>query len=625
MSSPVTYEQTNIALIREVPALVALFDLDMRYVACSDRWLAAHELAWKDIGGRSQYDLFPQTPQGWRDVHRQILAGQIVPDVEMEYRPGGDPAKRIRWKMLPRRDDTGQVVGAVVFGEDLTELTKAQAAYREVASELDLLVHNAVRHAIYMLDPAGRVRLWNTGAERLFGWTEAEAIGRDGAFLYRLADVERGLPRTEQEMALRDGVFAGHSERVRKDGSVFTADVAISPVYAENGLLIGYGRVVHDVSDAIARERELALHIAQMRSIIDTVPDAMVTIDEHGIVQSFGPAAEELFGYKADEVTGRNVSILMPETDAVRHDGYLARYHRTGERRIIGHKRRVLGKRKDGSTFPHELYVGEAVSEGTRLYTGFLRDLRAREQSDSALREVQAELVRISRVSAVGTMATALAHDLNQPLAAVVNYVQAAAALLERPDRDPDQLRVALREAASEALRAGSIVHKLREFIASGDTIKSLISPATLLGHACELGTAGFHDGTPQCHVDVPADLPIVLADPVQIQQVMFNLVRNAVIAVGPGQHSRIELSATAQSGEVRFEVRDNGPGVPPDRLARLFEPLAGTDTGGMGLGLAICRTIVESHGGRLWHERAPGGGAVFRFTLPVAEESKNG
>lgn len=616
MRDPVQYTQSDLAFIRELPALVALFDADMRYVGCSDRWLAAHARDWDEISGRSQYDLFPETSSSWRDAGRSVLGGQVASG-KLDYHIGENCCARINWKMLPRRNASGKIIGTAVFGDDGPEKEAAQAACHHLAGEFALLVRSAVHHAVYTIDPSGRVQHWNAGAERLFGWAEEEVLGRDGWFLQQSRDVQGG--------DLGAGVRAGHYRLIRKDGTIFSANVTTSPVYADDGALVGYGRVVHDVTEAMARERELALHVAQMRTVIETVPDAMVMIDENGIIQSFSPAAEALFGYEAAEACGRNVSMLMPEPDASRHDGYLMRYHRTGERRIIGHKRRVLGKRKNGTTFPHELYVGEALSDGTKVFTGFLRDLTEREQRESALRELQAELVRISRVTAVGTIATALAHDLNQPLAAVVNYVQASAALLESPATEIATVRAALNEAAGEALRAGDIVHKLREFITSGETAKSLVAADDLVGHACELGAAGSRAGAPTIRISVPSALPVVLADPVQIQQVIFNLVRNAVVAVGPKEDGLIELSASVEDGQVRFEVRDNGPGVAPERIARLFEPLAGTATGGMGLGLAICRTIIEAHAGRLWHELAPGGGAVFQFTLPVAEDSDDG
>src|SRR5579863_10508103 len=164
---------------------------------------------------------------------------------------------------------------------------------------------------------------------------------------------------------------------------------------------------------------------ARLRSIVETVPDALILIDERGLIESFSPAAERLFGYTAAAVVGQNVSLLMPSPYREQHDGYLARYRQTGERRIIGIGRVVMGQRADGSTFPIELQVGELKLEGRRLFTGFVRDITERQVARERLHELQAELLRASRLSAMGQMASALAHELNQPLTAVINYVQA--------------------------------------------------------------------------------------------------------------------------------------------------------------------------------------------------------
>ena len=187
--------------------------------------------------------------------------------------------------------------------------------------------------------------------------------------------------------------------------------------------------------DALSRE-------AHLRSILDTIPDAMIVIDDRGIMQSFSSAAARLFGYAESDVVGKNIKMLMPSPYRENHDGYLDRYLRTGERRIIGIGRVVVGERKDGSTFPMELSVGEMNSANRRFFTGFIRDLTERQRTEARLQELQTELVHISRLTAMGEMASALAHELNQPLSAIANYMKGSRRLLEEPHgrgrrRDP--------------------------------------------------------------------------------------------------------------------------------------------------------------------------------------------
>jgi PAS domain S-box-containing protein len=224
-------------------------------------------------------------------------------------------------------------------------------------------------------------------------------------------------------------------------------------------------------------QKDLKSREAHQQSILATVPDAMVVIYETGAIQSFSATAERLFGFTAQEVRGRNVSILMPMPYRQEHDSYLARYLATGERRIIGVGRVVVGQRKDGSTFPMELWVGEVLVEGKRQFIGFVSDLTQSQERERALHEVQSELMHVSRLSTMGEMASSLAHELNQPLAAMTNYLQGSKRLLESsPDERVALARDALGKAADQALRAGQVIQRLRTFVARGETEKRIES-----------------------------------------------------------------------------------------------------------------------------------------------------
>src|SRR6185312_16235536 len=210
---------------------------------------------------------------------------------------------------------------------------------------------------------------------------------------------------------------------------------------------------------------------ARLRSILETAPDAIIVIDERGLMESYSQAAERLFGYPADEAIGQNVSILMPAPYQERHDSYLKRYLETGERRIIGIGRVVVGRRKDGSTFPMELAVGEARVSGRRVFTGFIRDLTERQLAENRMQELQSELLHVSRLSDVGQMASALAHELNQPLAAIVNYVQAMRRLLQASNLAlPPRVIETMDKTVAQAARAGEIIQHLRSFIRKGES-----------------------------------------------------------------------------------------------------------------------------------------------------------
>src|SRR5512135_263861 len=209
-------------------------------------------------------------------------------------------------------------------------------------------------------------------------------------------------------------------------------------------------------------------------------------------MQSFSSAAERLFGYRAVDAIGQNVKILMPSPYREGHDGYMQRYMNTGERRIIGIGRVVVGQRKDGSTFPMELAVGEMKSGDQRYFTGFIRDLTERQQTEARLQELQTELVHVSRLTAMGEMASALAHELNQPLSAIANYLRGSRRLLDKGDpADMPRLTEALDKAAGQALRAGDVIHRLRDFVGRGETDRQVESLAKLVEEASALALVG--------------------------------------------------------------------------------------------------------------------------------------
>tara|TARA_R110000782_G_scaffold78293_5_gene156040 strand:- start:19467 stop:21287 length:1821 start_codon:yes stop_codon:yes gene_type:complete len=493
-----------------------------------------------------------------------------------------------------------------------------------LARELDLLIDSAIQYAICLLDPRGNVVIWNAGAERLFGWTEREAVGQPHSLFFTDEDREQEEPGRELAEARSRGETERRGWRVRKDGSRFLAEAVLSRINDENGQLLGFGKVVRDITEEQAHAQTIEARETHLRSILSTVPDAMIVIDDRGIVQSFSAAAAAMFGYDEAEVVGRNVSMLMPSPDREQHDDYIARYRLTGQKQIIGKTRRVIGRRKDGSTFPHELAVGEASGGGQRLFTGFLRDITAREAAEEQLRYLQAELIHISRVSAMGTMASTLAHELNQPLTAIANYVQTSAALLADPESNTHELvREALHESGQEALRAGAIVQRLREFVSRGDLQRAIEPVERLVENGCTLSTVGVHAKGVIFSVLLDENPGNVLVDPVQIQQVLLNLIRNALESLPDNGEGRVELSVRRDGDMMRFTVTDNGSGIDAAIAESLFEAFASTKTEGMGLGLSICRTIVEAHGGRIWAESPQKGGTAFHFTVPRVDKEQ--
>ena len=363
--------------------------------------------------------------------------------------------------------------------------------------------------------------------------------------------------------------------------------------------------------------RPTSADAAQLSAILATVPDALVVIDAAGRITRFSAAAERLFGWTEAEVTGRNIATLMPEPYRSRHDGYLARYLATGERRIIGIGRVVVGERRDGSTFPMELAVGEARTGATRRFTGFIRDLTETQASRARMQELQQRLAQATRLNAMGQMAAALAHELNQPLTAISNYLAA----LERLGDDPARAAEALARARAETLRAGEIIRRLRGFVAGAAATPRPEKLAPLIEEACALALVGAAETGVSVRLDLPPALQAVRADRALIQQVLLILIRNAIEAMADAPRRHLGVSARAEAGMARITVRDTGPGLSPAVAGALFQPFVTDKPDGLGMGLAIARGIVEQHGGRIAAEAAEDGGTAFSFTLPVAED----
>ena len=370
-------------------------------------------------------------------------------------------------------------------------------------------------------------------------------------------------------------------------------------------------------TDGELRERE-----THLQSILDTVLDATVVIDTAGIMSSFNKSAERQFGYSQDEVIGKNVSMLMPSPYREQHDNYLSRYLSTGEKRIIGIDRVVVGRRKDGSTFPMKLAVGEVRTGDRIFFTGFIRDLTEREESEAKLEEARYELARLARLNELGEMASTLAHELNQPLSAIANYVQGCRRMLENlEDEHSTRMRGALDETAKQALRAGDIIRHLREYVTRGDTEKRPADIKTLVEEAGALALVGSREHGIKSIFEFGPEEVFVMVDKVQIQQVLINLMRNAMEAMRDSDVKELLVSTHTVGERMRVEVADTGPGVSDEIAERLFQPFVTTKSGGMGVGLSISKRIIESHGGEMTAGRNAAGGATFVFSLPIVAE----
>lgn len=381
------------------------------------------------------------------------------------------------------------------------------------------------------------------------------------------------------------------------------------------------------VSDIGLKEAEprsfIALRSAEeLHALIDTVPDAMVISDREGRIQSFSKGAEAMFGYVEADILGENVSLLMPLPDREAHDHFMHHYLETGEAKIIGIGRVTTARHRDGSTFPIKLSIGDLDFGKQRGFVAFMRDLSESQATEREVHTLQNELAHVSRISSMGSLATSLAHELNQPLTAVTNYAHSARDLLAEPTPENIALvREALDECAAEALRAGQIVHRLRDFIKRGETERQIASLGRIIQEASALSLMNGDGKGVDFETETDPSADRVLVDPVQLQQVVVNLLRNALEAMVDADNKKLRVSTERTSdGFAKVSIVDSGPGIDHNIAERLFQPFTSTKASGMGLGLSICHSIVQSHGGKIWAEPSALGGTAFHFTVPLAE-----
>jgi two-component system sensor kinase FixL len=359
----------------------------------------------------------------------------------------------------------------------------------------------------------------------------------------------------------------------------------------------------------------------ELQALLDAAVDGMVVIDHLGVIQTFNRAAERIFGYEAREVVGANISVLIAEEDRQSHDGHMRRYLATRVPHIIGSGSEVAAQRKDGEVFPAILAVGAIPGSYPPRFVGFIHDNTAQHAAEADAHRLQERLMHVSRLATLGEMASGIAHELNQPLAAIATYAHACDRLLGFPDSDIEEVRDALRQIATQAVRAGDIIRKLRGLAKSEPPNPVLSDVNAVVGELSELIEADARAHGVNCRCDLQMNLPEVVLDRSQIQQVIMNLVHNALDSLALAQIEAKELVICTRGtagGDVEISVADNGGGVPDSVVNRMFDPFCSTKSTGTGLGLPISRTIVHAHDGVLEYLPNEPRGACFRVQLPA-------
>lgn len=478
-----------------------------------------------------------------------------------------------------------------------------------------LLVDGVNDQALFLLDLSGRVETWNSGGERITGYQAEEIVGRHVSCLYLDSDFAVGKPVQDLKAAVTQGRLEDEGWRVRQDGSRFWACSVITPLFDQAGQHRGYAAMIRDIADH-RREDEA------LRSVLEHVLDGIITIDDQGRVQSFNPAAENLFDYQAAEVLGQNVKMLMPDPYHSEHDGYISNYLRTGEARIIGIGREVVGRRRDGATFPMELAVNEFQLHGQRFFTGIVRDITERKRLEQELRRRVTELAETDRRK--DHFLAMLAHELRNPLAAISNAVQLTGQFAD-PQQSEWSARVINRQIKHLARLIEDLLDVSRITRGKIQLRKRVIDIALVVESAVQNVRPMLDERKHKLGVTAEPGTMWADADATRLEQILTNLLNNAAKYTESG--GQIWLTAFREGSDVVIRVRDTGIGIPLEKLPQMFELFAQGDRslarqeGGLGIGLTVARSLAELHGGSLNAvSDGPGKGSEFTFRLPAAE-----
>jgi len=368
-----------------------------------------------------------------------------------------------------------------------------------------------------------------------------------------------------------------------------------------------------------------SLAVPEWKALLDAAVDAIIVIDHKGLIKTFNSAAENMFGFSAEEVFGKNVSLLMPEPYKSKHDGYLRTYLDTGNAKIIGIGREARARRKSGTVFPIVLSVGKVPNKNEPKFVGLIRDITERKRSEEEIHQTRERLAQFGRLSTLGEMAASLAHEINQPLTAISTYTQACQRLIESGRSDDAEILATLKKCHSQAQRAGEVIRRLRHFVKEREIGRREVSCNDIIRDLAALAEVDARDKGIPLTIEVAGGLPNVMVDTVQIQQVILNLIRNGIDAmIDMDDYDKgIAVSVSEfNNDQIKIMVTDHGSGITKDDEKKIFQPFFTTKSSGMGLGLAICQSIIESHGGVLSFTRNPSVGTTFYFTLPIIPEA---
>jgi PAS domain S-box-containing protein len=597
----------------------------MLHSARPDGYVDFFNKRWREYVGVSLNDLL-----GWQwtkflhpddlphlmDKWQISVATGALFEAEARLRRADGEYRLMLLRKVPLRDETGSIVKWYGSATDIEDRKRAEQELRQAEAHIRAILDYSPNW-IFLKDTEGRYLLVNREIERVFGIgqeqikgkTDSEMFPPGQAAEYRANDLKvlrASLPMEFEEIAfLEDGP---HTSIVHK-----------FPLFDTHGNIYATGGVATDITERKRAEEARRYSQEQYRTVVETATDAVVSMDESGSILLANPATTRIFGYDPAELIGKPLTVLMPEFMRQLHEAGFRRYLTTGQRHLNWQGTELTALRKNGQVFPVEVSFGEMTSNGHRVFTGFIRDISEQKRSEDQLRQAQAELAHVTRAVTMGELVASIAHEVNQPLTAIVTNGQFCLRRLDGATSNPDELRAAITEIVDDGTRASAVISRIRGLLTKRAPNRTEVDINQIIHDVTILLRNEFTRNRLLLRTELAADLPRVPGDPVLLQQVLINLIMNAIDAMRTSTDGRREIlirSASNPDG-VLVQVQDSGPGIEPELASHIFEPFFTTKAKGIGMGLSISHSIVESHGGRLW--TTPSSiGALFEFTLPT-------
>ena len=486
---------------------------------------------------------------------------------------------------------------------------------RESEERYRMLLDGIEDYAIFMMDPRGQILSWNAGAELMKGYRADEIIGQNFSCFFPPEDIEQGRPEEILRLTSAAGRHEEQGMRVRKDGSRFLASLTFTALYDQAGDLRGFSEFSHDLTES--KES-----VAKYRGLLEAAPDAMVVVNQAGVIVLVNTQVERQFGYRRDELVGEKIKKIIPEGFAERLIADATRSTAEALAQHIGAGIELSGRRKDGTEFPIEIMLSPLESTEGILVTAAIRNISARKKSEQEL-AVANQVLEESNLE-LKQFAYIASHDLQTPLRSITGFVQ----LLQQEYEG--KLDEQAQDWILRTVRAVARMQTLIRDLLSYSCVEARSGPFTqipfldIVNDALILLESSIHDSGGQVTCD---KLPMVMGDRSQLVQLMQNLIGNG-LAYRSDKPPHIHISAERGGKDWIFSVRDNGIGIDPkhyDQIFEIFKRLHNQkDKPGTGIGLAVCRRVVNRHGGKIWVESEPGHGSTFHFTIPEGTEPTN-